>query len=126
MRWLHVLSGVLWIGLLWYFNFVQIPTMPKIPDELKPAVGKHIAPNALFWFRWAAMATLATGLVLGAAVAEDVALVAAVRAEKGRHVLDDMPSRGVPRDGMPHHPGHRAGFDIARRARRAGANSRAG
>lgn len=63
-RWLHVVSGVMWIGLLWYFNFVQIPTMPKIPDELKPAVGKHIAPNALFWFRWAAMATLATGLVL--------------------------------------------------------------
>ncbi|GHF27893.1 membrane protein [Kordiimonas sediminis] len=61
-RYLHVLSGVMWIGLLWYFNFVQIPTMPSIPDELKPAVGKHIAPAALFWFRWAAMATLITGL----------------------------------------------------------------
>ena len=64
MRWLHVISGVMWIGLLWYFNFVQIPTMPKIPDELKPAIGKHIAPEALFWFRWGAMATLVTGLLL--------------------------------------------------------------
>ena len=63
-RWLHVLSGVMWIGLLWYFNFVQIPTMPKIPNELKPAVGKFIAPEALFWFRWAALATLITGLIL--------------------------------------------------------------
>ncbi|WND02204.1 urate hydroxylase PuuD [Temperatibacter marinus] len=61
-RYLHVISGVMWIGLLWYFNFVQIPTMPSIPDELKPAVGKHIAPEALFWFRWGAMATLVTGL----------------------------------------------------------------
>ena len=63
-RYLHVLSGVMWIGLLWYFNFVQIPTMPKIPDDLKPAVGKFIAPEALFWFRWAALATVVTGLVL--------------------------------------------------------------
>jgi uncharacterized membrane protein len=63
-RWLHVLSGVMWIGLLWYFNFVQIPTVPKIPDELKPAIGRFITPAALFWFRWAAMSTIATGLVL--------------------------------------------------------------
>ncbi|HEY5635290.1 MAG TPA: urate hydroxylase PuuD [Burkholderiales bacterium] len=64
MRYLHVLSGVMWIGLLWYFNFVQIPSMPKIPDEQKPAIGKVIAPEALFWFRWAALATVVTGLVL--------------------------------------------------------------
>ena len=64
VRWLHVLSGVMWIGLLWYFNFVQTPTMPKIPDELKPAIGKHIAPAALFWFRWAAASTLFFGLLL--------------------------------------------------------------
>lgn len=64
-RWMHVLSGVMWIGLLWYFNFVQIPSMPKIPDEQKPAIGKVIAPAALFWFRWAALATVVTGLVLG-------------------------------------------------------------
>ena len=63
-RWLHVLSGVMWIGLLWYFNFVQIPCMPKIPDEQKPAISKVIAPAALFWFRWGAMATVVTGLIL--------------------------------------------------------------
>ena len=63
-RWLHVISGVMWIGLLWYFNFVQIPSMPKIPDEQKPAVSKVIAPAALFWFRHGALATVATGLVL--------------------------------------------------------------
>ena len=64
-RWLHVLSGVMWIGLLWYFNFVQIPSMPNIPNEQKPAISKFIAPEALFWFRWAALATLITGLILG-------------------------------------------------------------
>jgi uncharacterized membrane protein len=64
MRWLHVLSGVMWIGLLWYFNFVQTPSMPQIPDEQKPAVSKVIAPRALFWFRWAAMSTIVTGLLL--------------------------------------------------------------
>ncbi len=64
LRWLHVLSGVMWIGLLWYFNFVQIPSMPKIPDEHKPAIGKVIAPAALYWFRHGAMATIVTGLIL--------------------------------------------------------------
>src|SRR3990167_6347419 len=64
MRWLHVLSGVMWVGLLWYFNFVQIPNMGKIPDEQKPAIGKVIAPAALFWFRWGAMATIVSGLIL--------------------------------------------------------------
>ena len=63
-RWLHVLSGVMWIGLLWYFNFVSTPTMPKIPDEFKPALGRFITPAALFWFRWGAMATLIFGLLL--------------------------------------------------------------
>ena len=66
VRWLHVVSGVMWIGILWYFNFVQIPSMPKIPDEQKPAIGKVIAPAALFWFRHAAMATIITGLILAA------------------------------------------------------------
>jgi uncharacterized membrane protein len=64
MRWLHVLSGIMWIGMLYYFNFVQMPSMPKIPDEQKPAVSKVIAPNALFWFRWGAAATVLTGLLL--------------------------------------------------------------
>ena len=63
-RYMHVIAGVMWIGLLWYFNFVQIPNMPKIPDEQKPAIGKVIAPAALFWFRWAAVATIVTGLIV--------------------------------------------------------------
>ena len=67
MRWIHVFAGILWIGLLYYFNFVQIPTMPKIPAELKPAVGKHIAPAALFFFRWAAAATVLFGLLTAGA-----------------------------------------------------------
>jgi uncharacterized membrane protein len=65
MRYLHVFAGILWIGLLYYFNFVQIPTMPKVPAELKPGVTKHIAPVALFWFRWAALATVILGLLTG-------------------------------------------------------------
>ena len=65
-RYLHVLAGVMWIGLLWYLNFVQIPSMPKIPDEQKPAIGKVIAPAVLFWFRWAALATIVTGLIVAA------------------------------------------------------------
>ena len=64
MRFLHIFAGILWIGLLYYFNFVQIPTMPKVPAELKPAVSKYIAPAALFWFRWAALATVILGLLL--------------------------------------------------------------
>ena len=63
-RYLHVLSGVMWIGILWYFNFVQIPNMQNIPDEQKPAIGKVIAPAALFWFRWAALSTIVTGLIV--------------------------------------------------------------
>ncbi|MDB5812863.1 MAG: rane protein [Betaproteobacteria bacterium] len=64
VRWLHVMAGVMWIGLLWYFNFVQTPSMPKIPDDQKPAVSKVIAPAALFWFRWSALATMVLGLLL--------------------------------------------------------------
>ena len=63
-RYFHVLAGIMWIGLLWYLNFVQIPSMPKIPDEQKPAIGKVIAPAVLFWFRWAALATIVTGLIV--------------------------------------------------------------
>ncbi|WP_417460742.1 urate hydroxylase PuuD [Kordiimonas sp.] len=66
-RYIHVLSGIMWIGILWYFNFIQIPTMPSIPDEMKPAIGKHIAPKALWWFRWGAMFTLLSGLWLASA-----------------------------------------------------------
>ncbi len=63
-RWLHVMFGVMWVGLLWYFNFVQIPSMPKIPDEQKPAIGKVIAPTALFWFRYSALFTVITGFLV--------------------------------------------------------------
>ena len=63
-RWLHVFFGVMWIGLLYYFNFVQVPTMPSVPAELKPGVTKYIAPNALFYFRWAAAITVLMGLIL--------------------------------------------------------------
>lgn len=61
-RFLHVWFGIIWIGLLYYFNFVQIPTMPKVPAELKPGVSKYIAPSALFFFRYAALLTVITGL----------------------------------------------------------------
>jgi len=84
MRWLHVVSGVMWIGLLWYFNFVQIPSMPKIPDEQKPAIGKVIAPAALFWFRWAALATVVTGLLLGWM---NGYIVQALSLQKGLHAI---------------------------------------
>jgi uncharacterized membrane protein len=84
MRWLHVLSGVMWIGLLWYFNFVQTPSMPKIPDDQKPAVSKVIAPAALFWFRWAALATVITGLLLAWM---NGYIVQALTFQKGAHVI---------------------------------------
>ena len=63
-RYIHVVVGIMWIGLLWYFNFVQIPNMSKIPDEQKPAIGKVIAPAALFYFRWGAALTVLSGLIL--------------------------------------------------------------
>jgi uncharacterized membrane protein len=68
LRYVHIFAGVLWIGLLYYFNFVQIPTMPSVPAELKPGVSKYIAPKALFWFRWSALATV----ILGFLVAETI------------------------------------------------------
>jgi uncharacterized membrane protein len=63
-RFLHVFVGILWIGLLYYFNFVQIPTMPNVPAELKPGVTKYIAPVGLFWFRYSALVTVLVGLIL--------------------------------------------------------------
>lgn len=63
-RWLHVTFGIMWIGLLWYFNFVQTRKMPEIPAELKPAVSKYIAPEAMFWFRWSALFTWVMGVIL--------------------------------------------------------------
>lgn len=63
-RWLHVFFGILWIGLLYYLNFVQVPLMPSIPAEQKGAVTGHIAPKVLFYFRYAALLTVITGLVI--------------------------------------------------------------
>ena len=73
-RWVHVVAGILWIGLLYYFNFVQIRVMPNIPAEMKPAVGKHIAPEALFWFRWSALATVVAGLAVAFLRGHDYAM----------------------------------------------------
>ena len=84
VRWLHVMAGVMWIGLLWYFNFVQTPSMPKIPDEQKPAVSKVIAPSALFWFRWSALATVVLGLLLAYM---NHYLVQALMLNKGVHAI---------------------------------------
>jgi len=81
-RWLHIIAGVMWIGHLWYFNFTQTPTMPKIPAELKPGVSKYILPEALFWFRWGAMLTIITGLIEAAFQGE---LVQAIKLGIGEH-----------------------------------------
>lgn len=62
--WLHVFFGILWIGLLYYLNFVQVPTMPKIPAEQKGAITGHIAPNVFWYFRYAALLTVITGLIV--------------------------------------------------------------
>ena len=64
-RWLHIMAGVMWMGLLWYLNFVQTPTVPKIePAEHRAAISKFIAQNVLFWFRYSALATVVLGLIL--------------------------------------------------------------
>jgi uncharacterized membrane protein len=64
-RWLHILSGVMWIGLLWYFNVVQVPALAAAAsDKGGPGgagISKYVAPRALLWFRWAAVATWFTG-----------------------------------------------------------------
>jgi uncharacterized membrane protein len=85
LRFAHAWVGLLWIGLLYYFNFVQIPTMPKVPAELKPAVSKYIAPEALFWFRWSALATLILGL--GLPGASGYSLISALTFQQGFRVI---------------------------------------
>ncbi len=80
----HVLVSIMWIGLLYYFNFVQIPTMPTVPAELKPGVSKYIAPKALFWFRWAALATVLFGL---AVAGHKHYLVQALTLQEGMRVI---------------------------------------
>ncbi len=84
MRWLHVISGILWIGLLWYLNFVQVPTMPSIPAENRTAITKFIAPNVLFYFRYAALATVITGLLLSLMLGD---LVSALTLRPGKVMI---------------------------------------
>ena len=86
LRFLHVFAGILWIGLLYYFNFVQIPTMPKVPAELKPGVSRYIAPAALFWFRWAALATVVLGLLV-AELQEGGYIADALTLQEGRRTI---------------------------------------
>jgi uncharacterized membrane protein len=83
-QWLHVFFGVLWIGLLYYLNFVQVPTMPSIPAELKPGVTKHIAPKVLFYFRWGAAFTVLTGAILAHLYGE---LVEALTLQEGQRLI---------------------------------------
>ena len=87
LRFFHVLAGVLWIGLLYYFNMVQIPTMPKVPAELKGGVSKYIAPEALFWFRWSALATVILGLALAETNPTGRYLMPALAFEQGYRVI---------------------------------------
>ena len=64
-RWLHVLAGVMWIGLLYYFNFVQVDALKAAAaDNTGAGITKHVAPRALFWFRWAAVATWLFGALI--------------------------------------------------------------
>lgn len=74
-QWMHVFFGITWIGLLYYFNFVQVPVMPTVPAELKGGVTKYIAPKALFFFRWGAAFTVLTGLILAYLYGEEKALM---------------------------------------------------
>jgi uncharacterized membrane protein len=84
LQWLHVFFGITWIGLLYYFNFVQIPTMPAVPAELKPGVSKYIAPKALFYFRWGAAFTVLSGLILAYVNAY---LVEALTLQEGQQLI---------------------------------------
>ena len=63
-KFVQVITGIMWIGLLWYFNFVQIPNMARIPDEQKPAINNIIAPAALFYFRWGAVLAILSGFAI--------------------------------------------------------------
>ena len=64
-RWLHFLAGIMWIGLLYYFNFVQVPAMKAATaDNTAAGISKHVAPRALLYFRWAAVVTWLAGAAL--------------------------------------------------------------
>jgi uncharacterized membrane protein len=63
-RWLHVISGITWIGMLYFFNFVNTQVQANLDDAAKKAVNPQLMPRALWWFRWGAMSTFLSGLVL--------------------------------------------------------------
>ena len=71
-RWIHILAGVMWIGLLYYFNFVQVPALAEAAkDGTAPGITKHVAPRALFYFRWSAVVTWLMGaMMLGAHIGD--------------------------------------------------------
>src|SRR3989344_5610089 len=64
MRWLHVIAGIIWIGHLYFFNFVNVPLQGVLDDAGKKAVNPKLLPRALWWFRWGAMVTFLAGLAL--------------------------------------------------------------
>ncbi len=64
LRWVHVLAGIIWLGHLYFFNFVNVPFQGTISPDVKKVVNPLLLTRALFWFRWGAMATLAAGLAL--------------------------------------------------------------
>ena len=70
----HILAGITWIGLLYYFNFVQVPAMPAFSDAARPEVVRNIALRALWWFRFGALLTLLFGLAIIAVYGEDTDL----------------------------------------------------
>jgi uncharacterized membrane protein len=93
--WMHVLVGITWIGLLYYFNFVQVPAVAKALSEADSggpgaaAINKYVAPSALLWFRWAALATWLTGALALEAMhsAEGSGVVAAFTFQEGYRII---------------------------------------
>jgi uncharacterized membrane protein len=75
-RWIHLLAGVMWIGLLYYFNFVQVPALKDAAaDGTAAGITKHVAPRALFYFRWSAVVTWLAGAALLGALFVDAFLL---------------------------------------------------
>ncbi|MBT6042645.1 MAG: hypothetical protein HOH14_04030 [Gammaproteobacteria bacterium] len=89
LTWLHVIAGVIWIGLLYYFNFIQVPAVGEAAADTDgpgpAAINKYVAPRALFWFRWGALATWITGA--GALEAMGIGLMNAFTLQSGAAVI---------------------------------------
>ena len=116
---MHVVFGILWIGLLYYFNFVQTRKMPEIPAELRPALSKYITPEALFWFRWSALMTVLAGFgIAGLHGSTYFAKVFTLGFAGGYDGSPNSPDRGYDPDGQwhlpgPHHVPQRMGNHLA-------------